>query len=120
MSFILNPKQPAKRTQPLHVNPIEQLEDFTKLKSAIVNGRFTPLMMAEIHVRGKEYAELGIKDPARTFAARLKKLLRTLKLDSDYSVVVIKATDLGWPVIRVTYEPPMTQASSRKQLRSVD
>ena len=110
MEFWMSTDRPApERKRKNVVSALEQHEEYSKLKAVILSGRMRPMQSAIIQLGPEDQKKLGYLFPHRAAVDSIRRLLKSMHLEADYSVRKYQTADGVWAVV-VTYEPPITKA----------
>jgi len=97
---------PRRKAKP-KPNPLDHLPEYQALVSSIVNGKMKPHEVWGVYLDGADAERPGLKAPWRTVTDRLRSLIRSLHLESDYSVNKYTTSTPGVWFVQVHYDPPM-------------
>lgn len=90
-----------------HVDPLDKLEDWMKLKAFILSGKAKPMEAFGIHLYPSLDKVTGV-DTRRTARDRMRRFLKAANLQGDYHIkwVTPDENDLEHKFMRMWYEPP--------------
>jgi hypothetical protein len=110
-----NGKPKPERKRKNVVNALESHEEYLKMKNVILSGRMKPMQSAVITMGPADSKQLGYKWPWRTAVDSLRRLVKSMGLQSDYTIRKYETSTSGVWAILATYEPPMTAAQPRSE-----
>ena len=111
MEFWLSDSKPApERKRKQITNELDQHEEYLKIKNVILSGRMKPMQSAVITMGPDDAKTLNYKWPWRTVTENLRRLVKSMGLEADYSIRKYETATPGVWAIVATYEPPMTTA----------
>ena len=85
MRFELLDRPPKRKPKP-KPSFLEDCEEFRKLKAVILNGNLAPATEAGLYFDQKDVDVLQVKFPWRMAVDRLRKLVKSMGLESQYQV----------------------------------
>lgn len=88
---------------------MEAYEEFQQLKAMVLHNRLKPFQQVGFYVDTTDPYWQGMAHPERAAVDRMRFFLDSLNLRADYTVVKFR-TGENEHFIRLTYEPPVTQA----------
>ena len=92
------------------VSALESHEEFLKMKNVILSGRMRPMQSAIIKMGPADAKALNFKWPWRPAVETLRRLVKSMNLQSDWIIRKWESSEPGVWVIQATYEPPITKA----------
>lgn len=111
MEFWLSTEKPVPlRKRKQVTSALEAHEEYLKMRAVIMSGRMRPQQSAIMVMGPNDAKELNYKWPWRTATESLKRLIRSMGLEVDYTVRKYQTSPPGMWAIQVTYEPPITNA----------
>jgi hypothetical protein len=115
MEFWLSDTKPVpERKRKKVTSELEAHEEYLKIKNVILSGRMRPMQSAILTLGPEDAKRLGYLYPQRTAVDSLRRLIKSMNLEADYSVRKFETATAGnWAVV-VTYEPPITKAQSHE------
>ena len=107
--WLTSEKQPVPRRKRKDVSSaLDQHEEYLALRGAILGGRMRPQQAAILKVGPDDIKKIGFKWPWRAIVDNLRRLIKSMNLESDFEVKKYETDTPGvWAVV-VTYTPPMT------------
>lgn len=112
MEFWLSDAKPApERKRKQITSALEEHEEYLKIKSVILGGRMRPMQSAIITMGPDDAKKLGYKWPWRTTVDSLRRLVKSMGLEKDFSIRKYETSNSGTWAIVATYEPPMVKTA---------
>jgi hypothetical protein len=112
MEFWTSNEKPAPARKRKHVSSaLEAHEEYLKLKAVILGGRMRPMQSAVITMGPDDAKSLGYKWPWRTAVDSLRRLIKSIGMETDYTVRKYETDTPGVWCIMATYEPPMARTA---------
>jgi hypothetical protein len=110
MEFWLSSEKPApERKRKQITSALEKHEEYLKMRAAILSGRMRPMQSAIITVGPDDAKRLGHKWPWRSITDGLRRLIKSMNLESEFTVRKFETANSGIWAVQVTYEPPMVK-----------
>lgn len=106
-----DPTPAPQRKRKNIVSELDKHEEFQKLKAIIRSGRMRQGEAVGIFLGPEDAKTLGYKWPERTATDALRKLIKSMGLESDFSVFKYETDISGIYFVRVTYNPPMVKSA---------
>lgn len=100
-------KPVPERKRKLVTNALEEHEEYLKMKNVILSGRMKPLQTAVIKMGPTDAEKLGYKWPWRTAVDSLRRLVKSMGMEADYTIRKYETSTPGVWAILATYEPPI-------------
>ncbi len=115
MEFWMSGTKPApERKRKQITSALEAHEEYLKLKGAIIGGRMRAMQSALITMGPEDAKALGYKWPWRTAVDSLRRLVKSMGLEADYTIRKYETATPGVWCIMATYEPPMAKAAPQQ------
>lgn len=109
--WLSSSEKPAPERKRKNVtSALEAHEEYLKLKQVILGGRMRPMQSAIVTMGPNDAKQLQYKWPWRTMTDSLRRLVKSMGLEADYTVRKYETATPGTWAIQVTYEPPMSKA----------
>ena len=96
-----------ERKRKLITSALEGHTEYNQIKSVILSGRMKPMQTAVITMGPADAKKLGFKWPWRTAVDSLRRLVRSMNLQNDFTIRKYETAAPGVWAIVATYEPPM-------------
>jgi hypothetical protein len=110
--------KPPKRKGKPKPNPIDNMDAFLQLKSIILNDKMNPQQELALFFGPQEVKELNQKFPWRVAVDRLRRLIKSVGLESEYRIRKYETDTRGVWAVLVQRTPPMVAAvSDRRRLK---
>jgi hypothetical protein len=110
--------KPPKRKGKPKPNPIDNMDAFLQLKSIILNDKMNPHQELALFFGPQEVKELNQKFPWRVAVDRLRRLIKSVGLESEYRIRKYETDTRGVWAVLVQRTPPMVAAvSDRRRLK---
>lgn len=107
-----DPTPAPQRKRKNIVSELDRHEEYQKLKQLVLSGRMRQGESAGILLGPEDAKQLGYKWPERTATDSLRKLIKSMGLEADYTVFKYETdTAPGVYFVRVTYNPPMVKSA---------
>lgn len=117
MEFGLSTDKPAPARKRKEVtSALESHEEYMKLKNVVLSGRMRPMQSAWISMGPEDAKQIGYKWPHRTATDGIRRMIKSMGLESGYEVRKYESGAPGVWVVMVTYTPPMTSAQPRAEM----
>ena len=111
MEFWLSTDRPAPERKRKNVtNALESHEAYLKLKNMVLSGRMRPMQSAILTMGPDDAKALDYKWPWRSAVDSMRRLLKSMHMESEYVLRKWETNSPGIWAVQVTYEPPMTAA----------
>lgn len=118
MEFWISDSKPApERKRKQITSALEAHDEYLKMKNVILSGRMKPLQSAVITMGPDDAKKLGYKWPWRTAVDSLRRLIRSMGLETDYTLRKYETQTSGVWAIVATYEPPMAKMTGQESRR---
>lgn len=116
MEFWMSDSKPAPERKRKNVtSALEAHDEYLKIKNVILSGRMKPMQSAIITMGPEDVKQLGYKWPWRTAVDGLRRLIKSMGLEADYSVRKYECSTPGIWAIVATYEPPIASPRNAQQ-----
>lgn len=116
MKFWLSSEAPPpQRKRKDVVNALEQHQEYLQLKSVVAHGRMRPMQTAVITLGPNDAKSLDMKYPWRAITDNMRRYIKSMNLESEYSVRKFETAEKGVWAVTVTYEPPIVNAQPRPE-----
>jgi hypothetical protein len=102
-----------ERKRKLITSALEGHTEYNQIKSVILSGRMKPMQTAVITMGPADAKKLGFKWPWRTAVDSLRRLVRSMNLQNDFTIRKYETAAPGVWAIVATYEPPMAKLVPR-------
>jgi len=102
---LLTTGPPPRRKGKPKPNVLDKHEAYVTIKNLIMQGKMTPYQQIGLFFGPDDCVSLGLKWPWRTAADRLRRLIRTLRLESEYRIAKYETDTPGVWFVRVTRQP---------------
>lgn len=110
MEFWMTTEKPApERKRKQITSALEAHEEYMKIRAVIISGRMRPMQSAIITLGPSDAKQLGYKWPWRTATDSLRRLVKSMGLEADYSIRKYETSTPGVWAIQATYEPPISK-----------
>lgn len=106
-----DPTPAPQRKRKNVVSEIEKHEEYQKLKQLVLSGRMRQGESAGILLGPEDGKALNHKFPERSATEAMRKLVKSMGMEADYSVVKYMTDNQGIWFVRVTYNPPMVKSA---------
>lgn len=106
-----DPSPAPQRKRKNITSELDKHEEYQKLRAVILSGRMRQGEQAGILMGPDDAEQLGYKWPWRTATDSLRRLIKSIGLESDYTVVKYETDVKSVWFIRVTYNPPMVKTA---------
>lgn len=112
MKFWMNTQAPAPtRKRKQITNALEEHAEYSQLKAVITHGRMKPFQEAYITMGPDDASKVGYKWPWRSAVDSLRRYVKSMGLQTDYTVTKYETDTPGVWAVRVRYEPPMVKGA---------
>jgi hypothetical protein len=101
---------PKRKPKP-KPNQLDYAQPFLELKSLILNNKIGPFEEKSMMFDPADAKQLEMKAPWRVAADKIKKLVRSINMESEYYIRKYETSPGSWALI-VRRVPPMTAISS--------
>ena len=102
-----------ERKRKLITSALEGHTEYNQIKSVILSGRMKPMQTAVITMGPADAKKLGFKWPWRTAVDSLRRLVRSMNLQNDFTIRKYETAAPGVWAIVATYAPPMAKLVPR-------
>lgn len=106
-----DPSPAPQRKRKNITSELDKHEEYQKLRAVILSGRMRQGEQAGIYLGPDDAVALGYKWPWRTATDSIRRLVKSMGLEADYTVVKYETATPGVWFIRVTYNPPMVKSA---------
>jgi hypothetical protein len=112
MKFWMSTEGPAPvRKRKQITNALEEHAEYSQLKAVITHGRMRQNQEAYITMGTTDAQKLGYKWPWRAAVDSLRRYVKSMGLETDYTISKYETDTPGVWAIRVRYEPPMVKTA---------
>lgn len=101
---------PARKRKNI-VSELDKHEEYQKLRQYVLAGKMRQGEQAGIFLGPDDVKSLGYKWPERTVTDSLRKLIKSMGLEADYTVVKYMTDTDGIWFVKVTYNPPFVKTA---------
>ena len=113
MEFWMSNEKPApERKRKQITSALEAHEEYLKMRTVILGGRMRAMQSAIITMGPDDAKKLGYKWPWRTAVDSLRRLVKSMNLQADYTIRKYETATPGVWAIQATYEPPIVKGAA--------
>lgn len=117
MEFWMSDAKPVpERKRKQITNELEAHDEYLKIKNVILSGRMRPMQSAIITMGPEDVKKFGYKWPWRTAVDNLRRLVKSMGAETEFSVRKYETATPGVWAIVATYEPPMVKSAQPREV----